>query len=104
MNILVFVADQLRPDHLGFGGSLPVRTPHIDGIAASGHVFDRAYVANPVCMPNRATIMRTSDERPSARSGGHDLRPHSPLGGLDHGRRGQAAPAADGVDVRGVPA
>lgn len=57
MNILVFVADQLRPDHLGFGGSLPVRTPHIDGIAASGHVFDRAYVANPVCMPNRATIM-----------------------------------------------
>lgn len=57
MNLLVFVADQLRPDHLGFEGNLPVRTPNIDSLAASGHVFDRAYVANPVCMPNRATIM-----------------------------------------------
>ena len=57
MSIVVFVADQLRPDHLGFAGNLPVRTPHLDGLAARGHVFDRAYVANPVCMPNRATIM-----------------------------------------------
>jgi arylsulfatase A-like enzyme len=57
MNILLFMADQLRPDHLGFDSALPVRTPHIDSLAATGHVFDRAYVANPVCMPNRATIM-----------------------------------------------
>lgn len=57
MNLLVFIADQLRPDHLGFEGTMPVRTPNIDELAATGHVFDRAYVANPVCMPNRATIM-----------------------------------------------
>lgn len=57
MNILILMADQLRPDHLGFDSVLPVRTPHIDALAAGGHVFDRAYVANPVCMPNRATIM-----------------------------------------------
>lgn len=57
MNIITIIADQLRVDHLGFSGKVPVRTPHIDSLAASGHVFDRAYVGNPVCMPNRATIM-----------------------------------------------
>ena len=57
MNILVVIADQLRVDHLGFSGRVPVRTPHIDRLASQGHVFNRAYVANPVCMPNRATIM-----------------------------------------------
>ena len=57
MNIVVIIADQLRRDHLGFAGQVPVRTPHIDALAAGGHVFNRAYAANPVCMPNRATIM-----------------------------------------------
>lgn len=57
MNVVVIIADQLRPDHLGHEGVQPVRTPHIDGIAARGHRFTRAFVANPVCMPNRATIM-----------------------------------------------
>ena len=55
--ILVIVADQLRADHLGFEGRVPVRTPNIDRLAAQGHVFSRAFAANPVCMPNRATIM-----------------------------------------------
>ena len=57
MNIIVIVADQLRDSHLGFRGLVPVRTPNIDRLAGSGHVFNRAYVGNPVCMPNRATIM-----------------------------------------------
>jgi arylsulfatase A-like enzyme len=55
--LVVIVADQLRADHLGCYGDLPVRTPHINGLASRGQVFDRAFVANPVCMPNRATIM-----------------------------------------------
>lgn len=55
--IVVIVADQLRADHLGFEGQVPVRTPNIDGLAARGHVFQRTYASNPVCMPNRATIM-----------------------------------------------
>lgn len=68
MNIVVIIADQLRVDHLGFAGKVPVRTPHIDALAANGHNFDRAFVANPVCMPNRATIM--TGQWPSA----HGLR------------------------------
>ena len=55
--IVVIVADQLRADHLGFEGAVPVRTPHIDRLALEGQVFGRAFAANPVCMPNRATIM-----------------------------------------------
>jgi arylsulfatase A-like enzyme len=68
MNIVVIIADQLRVDHLGYAGKVPVRTPHIDALAESGHRFDRAFVANPVCMPNRATIM--TGQWPSA----HGLR------------------------------
>lgn len=57
MNIIVICADQLRADHLGHEGVLPVRTPWIDSLAASGHSFSQAFVTNPVCMPNRASIM-----------------------------------------------
>ena len=56
-NVVVIVADQLRADHLGFAGKVPARTPHLDALASQGHVFENAYVCNPVCMPNRATIM-----------------------------------------------
>lgn len=55
-DLVIFVADQLRPDHLGFGGNDVVATPNLDRLAATGTVFDRTVVANPVCMPNRATI------------------------------------------------
>ena len=56
-NVLFIICDQLRADHLGYAGNPVVRTPHIDSIAAAGTVFERAYVNNPVCMPNRSTIM-----------------------------------------------
>ncbi|MEM9035578.1 MAG: sulfatase-like hydrolase/transferase [Actinomycetota bacterium] len=56
-NVLFVICDQLRADHLGFGGNQVVRTPNLDALAARGTVFDRAYVNNPICMPNRSTIM-----------------------------------------------
>jgi arylsulfatase A-like enzyme len=56
-NILFVICDQLRADHLGYAGNAVVRTPNIDSLAVTGTVFDRAYVNNPVCMPNRSTIM-----------------------------------------------
>ena len=55
-NILWIVADQLRADHVGFGGAA-VRTPTLDALAERGRVFDRAYVANPICMPNRCSML-----------------------------------------------
>jgi len=56
-NILVFIADQLRADHLGAYGNTEVRTPHLDRLAASSTVYDSAHVANPTCMPNRASLL-----------------------------------------------
>src|SRR3954454_19591344 len=56
-NILFFITDQLRADHLGCYGNRTIRTPAIDSLAARGVSFDRFYVASPVCQPNRATLM-----------------------------------------------
>ena len=56
-NIILIVTDQHRADHLGCYGNRVVRTPNIDGIAAGGSRFERFHVANPVCMPNRASLM-----------------------------------------------
>ena len=56
-NFLFIITDQHRADHLGCYGNPVVRTPHIDSIAAKGTRWSRFYVANPICMPNRASIM-----------------------------------------------
>jgi arylsulfatase A-like enzyme len=77
-NILMFIADQLRADHLRFGGNPVVQTPHLDRLASSSVVFDRAYVANPTCMPNRATLV--TGRWPSShgtRTNGVTLRPEA---------------------------
>jgi arylsulfatase A-like enzyme len=56
-NILLFITDQHRVDYLGCSGHPVLKTPHIDSIAAHGVRFTRFYVATPVCMPNRSTLM-----------------------------------------------
>lgn len=56
-NFLFLIADQLRWDHLGCYGNRIVKTPAIDALAAKGFASDAFYVASPICMPNRATLM-----------------------------------------------
>lgn len=56
-NFLFIITDQHRADHLGCYGNKIVKTPSIDSLAAQGQRWDRFYVANPICMPNRASIM-----------------------------------------------
>lgn len=56
-NILLFMTDQHRADHLGCYGNPQVRTPNIDRIAQRGVVFDRFHVSSPICMPNRSTLV-----------------------------------------------
>lgn len=56
-NFLFFITDQQRADYLGCYGHPILRTPHIDSLAARGRLFSRCYVASPICMPNRATLM-----------------------------------------------
>ncbi len=55
-NILVILADQLRKDTLGCYGNELIDTPNIDKLAADSIVFDRGYVNNPICTPNRLSI------------------------------------------------
>lgn len=54
---ILFITDQQRYDHLGCNGHPVLKTPNIDALAASGVAYDRFYVASPVCMPNRASLM-----------------------------------------------
>lgn len=56
-NFLYLITDQQRADHVGSYGNRVLQTPAIDSLAARGVSFDRFYVANPSCMPNRATMM-----------------------------------------------
>lgn len=56
MNILFFITDQQRMDHLGCYGNPSLKTPNLDRLAGDGIRFTNAYCTNPMCMPNRATI------------------------------------------------
>jgi arylsulfatase A-like enzyme len=56
MNVLFIISDQQRADHLGCAGNPDLKTPNLDKLASEGIRFANTYVANPMCMPNRATI------------------------------------------------
>jgi arylsulfatase A-like enzyme len=56
VNLVVWVADALRVDHVGcYGG--PVSTPTIDALAAGGVRFDQAISAAPWTAPSTASML-----------------------------------------------
>ena len=55
-NVLFFVVDDLRPE-LGCYGKSYIKSPHIDRLAKSGMVFDRAYCQQAVCSPTRSSLL-----------------------------------------------
>ncbi len=56
-NFVLFITDQQRADHVGACGNPVVRTPHLDALAKRSWLAERCYVASPICMPNRASLM-----------------------------------------------
>ncbi|MBC7234281.1 MAG: sulfatase-like hydrolase/transferase [Chloroflexi bacterium] len=60
-NILFFLPDQHRPDWLGLNPALPLRTPHIDRLAARGIRFTQAFCPSPLCAPSRAALASGRD-------------------------------------------
>lgn len=56
-NILLILADQLRPFELGCYGHPVVETPHIDRLASLGTRFEVACTPNPVCTPARSALI-----------------------------------------------
>ncbi|MFK7736951.1 MAG: arylsulfatase [Pirellulaceae bacterium] len=54
-HIVVFLADDLGWGDVGYHGS-PIKTPHIDALAAAGTRLNRFYVM-PVCSPTRGALL-----------------------------------------------
>ncbi len=57
LNLIVYVADALRTDHVGCYGARRVRTPTIDGLAATSVRFDQAISAAPWTCPSTASMI-----------------------------------------------
>lgn len=53
---MIIQTDQHRFRDLGCTGGA-VLTPNVDRLADEGTLFERAYVANPLCMPSRASLL-----------------------------------------------
>ncbi len=55
-NILLILSDQHRAQAMGFRGVHPIRTPHMDRLAAGGISFDRCITPDPLCTPARCSM------------------------------------------------
>ena len=56
-NVLFIITDAQRADHLGCYGNPILKTPNIDRLATEGIKFTNYFCTNPICMPNRATLV-----------------------------------------------
>ena len=56
-NILFIMCDQLRWDYLSCNGHPYLETPNIDGLAARGVNFTKAFVQSPLCGPSRMSFL-----------------------------------------------
>lgn len=56
-NIILITTDQQRFDTLSCNGNSAISTPALDALAKEGARLERAYVANPVCSPSRASML-----------------------------------------------
>ncbi|MFX1429605.1 MAG: sulfatase [Promethearchaeota archaeon] len=57
LNVLFIITDAMRADHMGCAGNTIVKTPNLDKLAAEGVRFTNHFCNNPICMPNRATLI-----------------------------------------------
>ncbi|MFX1587799.1 MAG: sulfatase [Promethearchaeota archaeon] len=57
MNVLFIITDAQRADHLGCAGNPLVKTPNLDRLAKEGIRFTNHFCSNPICQPNRATLV-----------------------------------------------
>ena len=69
-NILFIMTDQQHAGMMSCAGNKWLKTPAMDGLAASGIRFERAYACNPVCVPNRFSLQTAL--MPSAIGMGHN--------------------------------
>jgi arylsulfatase A-like enzyme len=56
-NILLLLADDMRPDAVRALGNPRLSTPHLDALAARGLVFTRATCSYPICVVSRTELI-----------------------------------------------
>jgi arylsulfatase A-like enzyme len=56
-NIVLILSDDQAWTDYGFMGHPEIQTPNLDALAARSLVFDRGYVASPLCRPSLASIV-----------------------------------------------
>jgi arylsulfatase A-like enzyme len=56
-NVVLILADDLRPDAPGFAGGRAARSPHLDALARGGTVFTRASCSYPICHVSRSELL-----------------------------------------------
>jgi arylsulfatase A-like enzyme/Tfp pilus assembly protein PilF len=56
-NVVLITIDTLRADHVGCYGYKQIKTPNIDGLAADGARFDRAFAVVPVTLPSHSSML-----------------------------------------------
>jgi choline-sulfatase len=56
-NVVLITIDTLRADRVGAYGYAAARTPAIDGLAARGARFDRAYAPAPITLTSHASLL-----------------------------------------------
>ncbi|WP_148075610.1 sulfatase family protein [Bythopirellula goksoeyrii] len=56
-NIVLIISDDQAWTDYGFMGHPSVQTPHLDELASRSLLFDRGYVAAPLCRPSLATML-----------------------------------------------
>lgn len=56
-NVILILTDNQGAWTIGPYGNRDIKTPNLDRLAAEGMRFDQAFANNPVCSPNRATLL-----------------------------------------------
>lgn len=55
-NVIIFLADDLGWNDIGFHGSHHLKTPNIDTMASDGILLNR-YYTQPLCSPSRGALL-----------------------------------------------
>src|ERR1700677_5229866 len=57
LNVVLITIDTLRADHVGCYGYKQIKTPNMDGLAADGVRFERAFAVVPVTLPAQISFL-----------------------------------------------
>jgi choline-sulfatase len=69
-SLLLVTVDTLRADHVGAYGDATARTPAIDGLAARGALFTRAFAVAPITLTSHASLL--TGRYPAGHGGRHN--------------------------------